>query len=281
MPADFSTMGKHGQVYISGQKFPPLQFVEPGEFYAMRVNNGSATSQYPTHWTMGDKTALGRSTIQVFPGVTSSVTLDIRGYVKRLPDLIDRPMAPTTVDSGVAGSPNGAYQYKVTFVTALGETETSAASTSLTVSSKKITVTVPVSTSRAVTSRNVYRTVASGTAFKLLTAIADNTTTSYLDNIADGSLTTAAPDISAAVTGFEVFPEGMQDTVLIEGLVARFEKGQDDKKAPQSDVDFEKAIKRAWNEYAQGQDVSLTLPAFGAQSYVGAGRSFRSRLQGI
>jgi hypothetical protein len=44
-----------------------------------------------------------------------------------------------------------------------------------------------------VTARKVYRTVAGGSQLKLLTTIADNTTTTYTDNVADGSLGTNAP----------------------------------------------------------------------------------------
>ena len=45
----------------------------------------------------------------------------------------------------------------------------------------------------AVTSRKVYRTIAGGAQLKLVTTLADNTTTSYLDAIADGSLGANAP----------------------------------------------------------------------------------------
>jgi len=47
---------------------------------------------------------------------------------------------------------------------------------------------IPISPDPAVTSRKVYRTVANGGTFKLLTTIANNTTTTYPDSTADGSL---------------------------------------------------------------------------------------------
>jgi len=46
------------------------------------------------------------------------------------------------------------------------------------------------------TNRKIYRTEGDGSALKLLTTLADNTTETYSDNIADGSLTTAYPAIT-------------------------------------------------------------------------------------
>jgi len=99
-------------------------------------------------------------------------------------------------NSNGAGSPNGDYQYKFTFVnSALVEGNPSDASTTFTVSSKIINVSsIPVGTaSWGVASRKIYRTVAGGTTFKLVATISDNTTTSYDDNIADAALGANAP----------------------------------------------------------------------------------------
>lgn len=59
------------------------------------------------------------------------------------------------------------------------------------------------------TSRKVYRSVAGGSTLKLLTTIADNTTTTYTDSTADASLGATAPTVDTAgltyplVTGIE------------------------------------------------------------------------------
>lgn len=50
----------------------------------------------------------------------------------------------------------------------------------------------------AVTARKVYRTVAGGSQLKLLTTIADNTTTTYADSTADGSLGVNVPTSDAS-----------------------------------------------------------------------------------
>lgn len=110
------------------------------------------------------------------------------------------PIAPTAalISPAVAGNvDNGAHRYAITFVTADGETEIGIVSGSVTVSDKttngKVSLTgIPLGGS-AVTSRKVYRTAAGGSTYLLLDTIANNTATTYTDNIADSSLGAQAP----------------------------------------------------------------------------------------
>ena len=105
------------------------------------------------------------------------------------------PMAASFNSNG-AGNPNGDYNYKFTFVnSALVEGNVSASSTTFNVVSKIISITsIPVAAqSFGVSARKIYRTVAGGTAFKLVTTLSDNTTTSYNDNISDANLGVTAP----------------------------------------------------------------------------------------
>lgn len=65
---------------------------------------------------------------------------------------------------------------------------------------RKIQVTsIPTSPDANVTARKIYRTVAGGSIFKLVATVNNNTTTSYLDNIADASLGADAPAANTAV----------------------------------------------------------------------------------
>jgi hypothetical protein len=101
--------------------------------------------------------------------------------------------------AGAAGSPNGAYRYQVTFVNAAGET-TGGAEFTFTASSTHVTLSsVPLGPS-GTTSRKIYRTAAAGASGteKLVGTIADNTTTTFDDNIADGSLGAAIPTTNTA-----------------------------------------------------------------------------------
>ena len=110
------------------------------------------------------------------------------------------PTAPTValISPAAAGNvDNGAHIYRVTFVTADGETEGGTVSSSVTVADKttngKVTVSAIPTGGSLVTSRKLYRTIAGGSTYLLLATIADNTTTSYTDNIADSSLGAGAP----------------------------------------------------------------------------------------
>jgi len=98
---------------------------------------------------------------------------------------------------------NGSHRYRVTFVTADGETQAGDISAAVTVanktaSGKVLLSSIPIGGS-TVTSRKIYRTAANGAVYYLLATIADNTTTTYTDNVADASLGASAP--SANTTG--------------------------------------------------------------------------------
>lgn len=106
------------------------------------------------------------------------------------------PAAPGNVE-------NGAHRYRVTFVTADGETEAGEISAAVTVADKTVNgqvslTAIPLGGS-VVTSRKVYRTTAGGSTYLLLTTIADNTTTTYTDNTADASLGAAAPSTNTTL----------------------------------------------------------------------------------
>lgn len=116
------------------------------------------------------------------------------------------PAAPT-VATGAAGALTGAYKYGVTFVVVdpnnanavLGETFVSPASATVNPSAQQVSLTaIPVSTNPRCNGRRVWRTTAGGGQLKLLTLIADNTTTALTDNAADGTLGANAPTTDTA-----------------------------------------------------------------------------------
>lgn len=108
------------------------------------------------------------------------------------------PAAPTvTLGSGAGNVDNGAHRYRVTFVTVDGETQGGDISDAVTVADKSINgkvqlTAIPLGGS-LVTSRKIYRTAAGGSIYYLLATIANNTATTYTDNIADASLGAAVP----------------------------------------------------------------------------------------
>lgn len=99
--------------------------------------------------------------------------------------------------SGAGNVDNGVHRYAVTFVTSAGQTQAGTVSAAVTVADKttngKVSLTAIPLGGLAVTSRKIYRTVAGGSAYLLLTTLSDNTTTTYTDNTADSSLGAGAP----------------------------------------------------------------------------------------
>jgi uncharacterized phiE125 gp8 family phage protein len=109
------------------------------------------------------------------------------------------PDAPTVAlgGAGAGNVDNGAHRYRFTFVTSAGETDGGAISSSVTVVDKTANGRVALSNipvgGTAVTARNLYRTTAGGSNYFLVAQLADNTTTVYVDNIADASLGAGVP----------------------------------------------------------------------------------------
>lgn len=112
------------------------------------------------------------------------------------------PTAPTAAlaGAGAGNVDNGAHRYLVTFVTADGETQAGTPSAAVTVADKtadgKVSLSAIPTGGAAVTARKLYRTAAGGSTYLLLATIADNTTTTYTDNIADASLGAGAPSVN-------------------------------------------------------------------------------------
>jgi hypothetical protein len=120
---------------------------------------------------------------------TPTQKLEVNGNIRL--DQVAAPAAPTVAINAVAGNLTGAYYYSISFVTASGETETGALSASVSPSAQQINLSaIPTSPDARVTSRNIYRTTSGGSYFlmQLLATIANNTTTTYTDNLADASL---------------------------------------------------------------------------------------------
>lgn len=112
------------------------------------------------------------------------------------------PGAPTVAlaGAGAGNVDNGVHRYRVTFVTAAGETEAGTISGPVTVADKaadgRVALTAIPLGGGAVTARKLYRTAAGGSTYLLLATIADNTTTIYTDNIADSGLGAGAPSVN-------------------------------------------------------------------------------------
>jgi hypothetical protein len=100
--------------------------------------------------------------------------------------------APIVTNNLVAGVLTGDYFYAITYVVDSVELVTSCISNTVTATSNSLDLTLPIGPSDT-TERDIYRVEAGGTQLKFLVKINDNTTTTYRDNTADGSLGSNIP----------------------------------------------------------------------------------------
>ena len=107
------------------------------------------------------------------------------------------PTATSTVASQSAGSLNGEYRYKVTYVNSQSvESDVGPVTTTFTAANAVLRVSaIPVAPqSFGINARRLYRNSTAATStYKLVTTINDNTTTTYDDSTADASLGAIAP----------------------------------------------------------------------------------------
>ena len=117
------------------------------------------------------------------------------------------PGAATTAlaGTGAGALSNGVYKYWVTLTNAFGETTAGTVSATVTVvdytTNGKVALSgIPVG-ALGTTARKLYRSLVGGTTGKLLYTLADNSTTTYEDNIADATITGNAAPPSWNTTG--------------------------------------------------------------------------------
>ncbi|HFC10863.1 MAG TPA: hypothetical protein ENJ75_01570, partial [Candidatus Kaiserbacteria bacterium] len=129
------------------------------------------------------------------------------------------PSAPTVAVNATAGNLTGDYVYRITFVTADGETGMGAYSAVVSPSAEEVDLTnIPTGSSK-VTARKIYRTVANGTYpynAQYVATISDNTTTTYTDNLADSSLGAYAPGNNT--TGSALYTNGTKSGEADSGV---------------------------------------------------------------
>lgn len=105
------------------------------------------------------------------------------------------PTTTMSVVSAGAGVLSGTYSWKVTFVNSQLVESNGGPATTFTVAAKAVTLTsIPTGLpSFGVAQRYIYRTVTSGITYMRVATLANNTTSSFTDNVSDASLTTNMP----------------------------------------------------------------------------------------
>jgi hypothetical protein len=169
-----------------------LAFMDDGSCYAYNVQT-SALTQIAAAGTFAQI-----QDVSIWQGTTVLIVDTAKGYFQWQLDI----GAPLTTEDGAGNVDPGEHSWLVTFVTGAGETNAGTNSTPIDViggsppigSIVNLTA-VPLGPT-GTTSRKIYRTVSGNTgAFKLVGTIGDNTTTTFMDNIADASLGADAPAV--------------------------------------------------------------------------------------
>jgi uncharacterized phage protein gp47/JayE len=129
------------------------------------------------------------------------------------------PTAPVAAVSATAGVLIGTYEYAVTFVTASGETLGGPVSNPVSPSSKQVNLTAVPLGGTGTTARNIYRDKNGAGNWRLIATIADNTTTTYADNISDATHDAGALEPTVD-TAHSVIVLGQSEDTGADGNVA-------------------------------------------------------------
>lgn len=260
MPADFASFGTQGIVFVQDLQYRVLTYLSPDKVKALIRT--TPQSGPPWCYSLYDETSTGVPKILCYPQDNS--TLQLYGYVKKTPELIDAPMLPVLTEGAASTLLAGTYYGTVTFVTAVGETEAGASSlgTAVAISKNIAWSSIPTWWGRTVTARKLYRNPSTGTDRKLVATISNNTATTYTDAVADGALGAAEPLPAAAVTGLEAFPSQFHESALYDGLIALLSQSQGDGREMKFWADWDRSVRRMWEEVQQGQNTTRAFPAY-------------------
>lgn len=199
-----------GTGIISGLDSAPY----PQSNIQIDITRDFTTKTLGTAWRLG-----GTPTVDLTPDKRGPVGAIIKLTVA--PEIPPTAPVPSLAGVGAGSVNNGAHRYKVTFVTSTGETSGGTDSVSVTTAAgdgQVVLRSIAKGSSRVI-QRRVYRTVAGGSEYKLLTSIGDNITTEFHDNIADASLTDTIPTLNtAAIPAFRTSDVGKY-VVINDGVV--------------------------------------------------------------
>lgn len=273
-PSDFDTFGEGGGLYITvGSASYELEYQSPADLFARREYNTGSTG-CPEAYTIAQQDT--DYNVQIIFDRVADTTYSLRAYYdSTCPQLMDRPLAPSVATAAPGGlGIEGDYIYLVVFVAADGS-ESQAGTASATISpsggggfGQDVVVTnIPLGNATVVT-RKLYRTHDGGSDYFLLHEFTDdNTTTTFTDDILDGSLTEALT-ASQVADSLSRFPRDFHRNVLLKGVIARLAASYGDGRKAEFDADFERALGQVKARRQHGLETlerigSGGLPRFG------------------
>lgn len=129
------------------------------------------------------------------------------------------PSAPVAAVNAVAGNLNGLYEYVVTFVTAAGETLPGAESNAASPTNQQVALSgIPVG-GPGVIARRIYRDKDGAGVFRRIAEIANNTATTYNDNITDTAMNSGSL-VPTQDTASQITVNGQSQNSGVENNVA-------------------------------------------------------------
>jgi uncharacterized phage protein gp47/JayE len=168
-----------------------------GETYALPMELGT--------FAEGDVIFTGDGGTLIEAGATVGADpgngMDVIPFAVEEPVTIPDPGEPTAITAlpaAVAGNLSGTYEYVVSFLTVMGETLLSDISAPSQPTNQQVNLTqIPIG-GPGTTGRRIYRRRNGIDPFKLVTTLLENISTTYTDNVAEGTLTTPPPEIDTA-----------------------------------------------------------------------------------
>lgn len=257
-PSDFHSEGYEGGLWIPSQQHQ-VRFERPQELFRRKreVQQGSGR---PDYYTLLDLDPTSLTPLFVFERAADAAYTLFSVYEQRPPIVADRPAAPVAALASGTSLSIGAYQYRVTYVTAEGETDGGLIVSITTTAGNQVVSlsSIPVAPSwSGVTSRKVYRTAVGGSIFKLLTTLSDNTTT-FTDTIADGSLGATIP--TPGFSGLEEIPAEYHVSVIQEGVIGLDARDKGDPRSgAEHEARYRKRMARAWQNRQIGRERNMRI----------------------
>lgn len=241
-PSDYHIGGYEGGVWIPALN-REIIFMPLHRLLDERRRNSVQTG-VPTYYSVANTDSSGVPKLEFDRTADSTYTLAI-DHERRAPRLLDKPPTVTAADSGGSGSPDGAYQYKLTLVNADGETDGSVASSAVTVVTNIITVSsiyVPPGFAQ-VTSKKLYRTIAGDDDYHLVATL-DPEDTTVNDNTSDAAAAAAA-SLSTSYSGLEKLPSEYHPLFLLALEVLDAKDHGDGRSAAELEGRYRKSLARA------------------------------------